>query len=98
MAKMPTWGRAIADSCTALGARASPMSGRAPGARADSDDCRGRAILGARVGGGLRRHQHPENGIDEQLAARKDEQDEDEQEAGGPRVEAEPSAQPGADA
>ena len=42
----------------------------------------------------LGRHAVPQHGIDQQLAPRQDDEDGDEQQAGHPRVHAEPSAHP----
>jgi cytochrome c-type biogenesis protein len=49
------------------------------------------------VGGLLGRHQDPEQRVDQDLAARDGQQDQDEEEAGGPRVQPETPGQAGAD-
>jgi len=46
----------------------------------------------------LRRHEDPEHRVDQDLAAGQDHQDQQEQHAGGPRVDAEAAAEAGADA
>ena len=86
----------VPDVCRTCG-----LNGR-PDHQADAEGVTGDELLardGRRVpDGGLRRHQDPQDRVDDDLAARDDHEQQDEQQARGPRVQPEASAEAGADA